>query len=131
MRILMLTDVFFPRINGVSTSIQLFRKTLIKMGHEVTLIAPDYRGQKHDDDIFRVPSRKVILDPEDRLMSRKYIAHLTPDLRTMDFDLIHIQTPFVAHYAGKKLADKLGIPCIESYHTFFEEYLYHYFPTAG
>lgn len=128
MRILMITDVFFPRINGVSTSIQLFRKTLVKMGHEVTLIAPDYRAQRHDDDIFRVPSRKVILDPEDRLMSRKYIARLIPDLRTMDFDLIHIQTPFVAHYAGKQLAEELDIPCVESYHTFFEEYLYHYFP---
>jgi glycosyltransferase involved in cell wall biosynthesis len=41
---------------------------------------------------------------------------------------VHIQTPFVAHYAGIKIAKQLNLPCIESYHTLFEEYLYHYIP---
>jgi hypothetical protein len=40
MRILMLSDVYFPRINGVSTSIQTFRRQLAALGHEVLLIAP-------------------------------------------------------------------------------------------
>ncbi|MBK8896435.1 MAG: glycosyltransferase, partial [Candidatus Competibacteraceae bacterium] len=44
------------------------------------------------------------------------------------FDLIHVQTPFVAHYAGLRLARRLGVPCLETYHTFFEEYLFHYLP---
>lgn len=42
MRILMLSDVYFPRINGVSTSIQTFAQELINLGHTVTLIAPAY-----------------------------------------------------------------------------------------
>jgi len=132
MRILMITDVYFPRINGVSTSIKLFRQTLLAMGHEVTLIAPDYADQADEqipeDNIIRVPSSKVILDPEDRMMSRKFIAKLLPGLKAQDFDLLHIQTPFIAHYEGVKLAKELGIPSVETYHTFFEEYLYHYFP---
>ena len=37
-----------------------------------------------------------------------------------------IQTPFVAHYAGVALAHKLGLPAVATYHTLFEEYLYHY-----
>jgi glycosyltransferase involved in cell wall biosynthesis len=41
---------------------------------------------------------------------------------------VHIQTPFVAHYAGLELARRLGVPAIESYHTYFEEYLHHYVP---
>jgi glycosyltransferase involved in cell wall biosynthesis len=49
-------------------------------------------------------------------------------LRGEHYDLIHIQTPFVAHYLGTKLSRLLGIPCIETYHTFFEEYLHHYIP---
>ena len=28
MRILMVSDVYFPRVNGVSTSIETFRRTL-------------------------------------------------------------------------------------------------------
>jgi 1,2-diacylglycerol 3-alpha-glucosyltransferase len=34
----------------------------------------------------------------------------------------------VAHYLGIKLSRLLDIPCIETYHTFFEEYLHHYIP---
>ena len=134
MRILMITDVYFPRINGVSTSIKLFRQTLLSMGHEVTLIAPDYVTQPDqqdlDEHIIRVPSRRVILDPEDRMMSKKYILSLLSNLKVQNFDLVHIHTPFVAHYAGLKLAKGMGVPCIETYHTFFEEYLYHYFSYA-
>jgi glycosyltransferase involved in cell wall biosynthesis len=43
-------------------------------------------------------------------------------------DVVHIHTPFVAHYAGARFARKAGIPCIATYHTFFEEYLHHYVP---
>jgi glycosyltransferase involved in cell wall biosynthesis len=41
---------------------------------------------------------------------------------------VHIHTPFVAHYAGVALARRLGLPVIETYHTFFEEYFHHYAP---
>ena len=44
------------------------------------------------------------------------------------FDLVHIQTPFVAHYRGLELARRFGVPAVETYHTFFEEYLFHYVP---
>jgi 1,2-diacylglycerol 3-alpha-glucosyltransferase len=43
-------------------------------------------------------------------------------------DLVHIHTPFVAHYAGTRFARMHGLPCVATYHTFFEEYLHHYVP---
>ena len=45
MRILFITDVFFPRVNGVSTSLQTFWRELEALGHEVKIIAPDYGQQ--------------------------------------------------------------------------------------
>jgi hypothetical protein len=76
MRILMLSDVYFPRVNGVSTSIQTFRADLRELGTEVTLVAPQYptaAGEDatgHGDEfLLRIPSRAVPLDPEDRAMS--------------------------------------------------------------
>jgi len=128
MRILMISDVYFPRINGVSTSTQIFRDELIHRGHKVTLIAPHYPNCTEDEDIIRIPSRRVLFDPEDRMMKRDEITALLPTLQQEKFDLLHIQTPFVAHYLGVKLAAALNIPCVESYHTFFEEYLFHYVP---
>ena len=130
MRILMVSDVFFPRVNGVSTSIQTFLRELTSQGHEVTLIAPDYDQVGIEDDlksdIIRIPSRRVPMDPEDRMMQMSYITALVDELRERKFDLIHIHTPFIAHYAGLRLAKALVLPVVESYHTYFEEYLYNY-----
>jgi 1,2-diacylglycerol 3-alpha-glucosyltransferase len=130
LRILMISDVYFPRINGVSTSIQTFRRELGCLGHESWLIAPWYPERCDDDDatIHRIPSRGVPRDPEDRMMRRSAIRRLLPRLREADFDVVHIQTPFLAHYAGLEIAGKLGLPVVETYHTYFEEYLYHYVP---
>jgi 1,2-diacylglycerol 3-alpha-glucosyltransferase len=130
-RVLMISDVYFPRINGVSTSIQTFRRSLHEAGHETLLIAPDYPGRNRIDEapeILRVPSRQVPRDPEDRMMIPSAVRALKPALNEREFDLVHIQTPFVAHYQGLHLANWLRIPAIESYHTYFEEYLHHYVP---
>jgi hypothetical protein len=44
------------------------------------------------------------------------------------WDVIHIHTPFRAHQIGVALARRTGVPTVESYHTFFEEYAAHYLP---
>jgi glycosyltransferase involved in cell wall biosynthesis len=123
----MISDVYFPRVNGVSTSIRTFRRELETLGHQVFLIAPEY-GEPSEDEhgIMRIPSRVVYVDPEDRMMRFGKVMSLEHRLRELEPDLIHIQTPFIAHYAGVKLARKLGVPTVLSYHTYFEEYLFYY-----
>lgn len=129
MNILFVSDVYFPRINGVSTSIQTFRRELRALGHHVTLMAPDYYSPSDDEsEILRIPSRYLPMDPEDRMMKFSEAMRHLGDLRAGMFDVVHIHTPFVAHYLGLKLARVLRVPCVETYHTFFEEYLYHYIP---
>ncbi|WP_114973609.1 glycosyltransferase [Rhodoferax ferrireducens] len=129
MKILFISDVYFPRVNGVSTSIETFRHNLASLGHTVHLIAPDYLAPSADEtDILRVPARQLPFDPEDRLMSYRWVMTHLERWRGEHYDIIHIQTPFVAHYLGTKLSRLLGIPCVETYHTFFEEYLHHYVP---
>ena len=139
LHVLMVSDVYFPRINGVSTSIQTFRAELARLGIRVTVVAPDYPATDIAADALasnvRLPSRAVPLDPEDRLMQWSSVADLdrllagaVPPRNTAshDVDLVHVQTPFAAHYGGLRLARKRGIPCIATYHTHFEEYLFHY-----
>ncbi len=130
MRILMISDVYFPRVNGVSTSIQTFRTDLLAHGHRCVLVAPAYPAGCADDGeaMIRIHSRAVPRDPEDRMLSRARLLALTDQLRRERFDLVHIQTPFVAHYAGIELARRLALPVVESYHTYFEHYLQHYVP---
>ena len=131
--ILLISDVYFPRVNGVSTSIKTFTEQLQKLGHTVHLIAPDYGINTEDETlgekwITRVPARSIYFDPEDKLMKYADVLRLLPALMRKKFDLVHIHTPFIAHFAGLKIAKKLGVPVIETYHTFFEDYLHHYLP---
>lgn len=127
----MISDVYFPRINGVSTSIQTFRRCLQQADHETVLIAPRYPAaplNESEPGILRIDSRAVPRDPEDRMMKSGSVRALFAELRARRFDIVHIQTPFVAHYLGLELARLLDVPAVETYHTHFEEYLHHYVP---
>lgn len=129
MRILYVSDVYFPRVNGVSTSIQTFRRELARRGHDSTLVAPEYpAAYPAEPGVVRVASRYLPLDPEDRAMRLRALRGVESALAGERFDLVHVQTPFLAHYSGLRLARRLGVPCVATYHTLFEEYLHHYVP---
>lgn len=135
LRVLFVSDVYFPRVNGVSTSIRTFRTDLSAAGVESVLVAPAYAVNSipsampagDDEPLLRVPSSGVPGDPEDR---RMHWAALRRALESLSgrFDLVHVQTPFLAHYAGVGFARRHGLPVIATYHTLFEEYLHHYVP---
>ncbi len=131
LRVLYISDVYFPRINGVSTSIQTFRHELAGLGHATTLVAPAYESPHAEErGVIRVASRRVPFDPEDRAMRWAELVRTGDGLARDGFDLVHIQTPFMAHYAGVRLARRWRVPCVATYHTLFEEYLHHYVPFA-
>jgi 1,2-diacylglycerol 3-alpha-glucosyltransferase len=128
MRVLMVSDVYFPRVNGVSTSIQTFRHDLAALGCETWLVTPQYpQGWDDDARVLRQPSRYLAFDPEDRMMKPRATLAACLELAG-HVDVLHVQTPFVAHHVGLKAARRLGVPTVETYHTFFEEYLHHYLP---
>ena len=130
MRVLFISDVYFPRVNGVSTSIRTFRQDLANYGVETVLVAPRYATSGPGDEygLLRVASGGVPRDPEDRRMRWGAVMRTLDTLPRDEFDVVHIHTPFIAHYAGARFARRAGIPCVATYHTFFEEYVHHYVP---
>ena len=138
MNLLMLSDVYFPRVNGVSTSIRTFAESLSGMGHRVTLVVPEYGphsgegkyGAKGAYEIIRLAARRIFFDPEDFLIRAAALKAVLPHLAARHWDVIHIHTPFRAHQLGVRLAKKTGRPTVETYHTFFEEYVANYVPWA-
>lgn len=127
MRVLMVSDVYFPRVNGVSTSIETFRRKLAGEGVETRLVVPRYGDEPEEPGIIRVAGRPVPGDPEDRVVHWRAM-HRAVGEAAADCDLVHIQTPFVAHYAGLAAARRHDLPVLATYHTLFEEYLQHYAP---
>jgi 1,2-diacylglycerol 3-alpha-glucosyltransferase len=150
MRVLKVSDVYFPRVNGVSTSIETFRRDLTALGHEVDLVAPRYaatggatavpapvvagaestaaESTVGESQIIRVPARAVPLDPEDRVMSWSGLKAALLRVGGRKYDVVHIHTPFLAHYAAVRFAREFKLPVVATYHTLFEEYLHHYVP---
>jgi glycosyltransferase involved in cell wall biosynthesis len=127
-RVLMLSDVYFPRVNGVSTSIQTFRRDLADLGCETLLIAPRYPEPRVDEPgVMRVASRYLPFDPEDRVMIRRDFRRVAASIDRLP-DIVHVQTPFRAHYWGAWLARRWGARLVVSYHTYFEHYFHHYLP---
>jgi 1,2-diacylglycerol 3-alpha-glucosyltransferase len=130
MRVLFVSDVYFPRVNGVSTSIRTFRADLAQAGVETELVAPEYPGAPpdHEPGILRVPSGSVPRDPEDRRFFSRPLRRVMSAELASRVDLVHIHTPFFAHYAGVRFARTYGLPVVATCHTFFEDYLHHYLP---
>jgi glycosyltransferase involved in cell wall biosynthesis len=130
MRVLFVSDVYFPRVNGVSTSIRTFRADLAQLGVETLLVTPAYPGAERDADpsILRVPSGGVPRDPEDRRFLGGPLKRVLDRELASRVDLVHIHTPYIAHYAGCRFAREHGLPVVATYHTFFEDYLHHYVP---
>ena len=126
MQTLILSDVYFPRVNGVSTSIQTITRELRALGDTVFTIAPDYPGAAPEPGLIRIASHRVPFDPEDRRMRYGDTVAAGERIENTLIDLIHIQTPFIAHYAGLELGRRRGLPVIATYHTLFGEYLHHY-----
>jgi len=131
-RVLFISDVYFPRVNGVSTSIRTFRQDLAVQDVHTRLVAPHYDSPPdaapEEQGVLRVPAARVPRDPEDRRMRWRALTRALDALPASEFDLVHIHTPFLAHYAGVRFARRANIACLATYHTFFEEYLHHYVP---
>lgn len=127
LRVLMVSDVYLPRINGVSSSIASFRAALPAHGVTVRLVVPRYGDEADEAGIVRVAGRSVPGDPEDRLV-RWRAMHAAVAREAASCDLVHTHTPFVAHYAAAAAARACRLPLVSTYHTLFEEYLQHYVP---
>lgn len=129
MRVLMLSDVALPRVNGVSTSIDVTRRQLHALGLQTRLIAPDYaphQDQPGDPGTVRVAGRRLPFDPEDRLMHRADLLKAARRVVEQGCDLVHVHTPFQAHAVGVRLAREARLPLVETFHTHFEDYAEQY-----
>ena len=125
MNIGIFTDSFTPEINGVVTSIQLLTSNFQKMGHEVFIFAPN-NGLKIEHSTQNYTNRYpsiLILGKQFRL-AIPLIKSL--DVKKLNLDIIHIQTPGPIGIAGIKIAKKLKIPLVYTYHTRIERYAQYY-----
>jgi 1,2-diacylglycerol 3-alpha-glucosyltransferase len=124
LRIGLLTDVFLPDQNGVSTSVLLLQRELRRRGHRAVIVAPrfpDYFDPETLHGVVRLPS---MVHPA---LPRQRLAFPTRRRLSGQFDLIHTHTPGAIGFWGARLAKRWDIPHISTFHTHLEHYA-HYIP---
>jgi glycosyltransferase involved in cell wall biosynthesis len=129
LKIALVTDTYFPRINGVATSTQIFAEEFAKLGHEVHIYAPAFPNSIDDSEnfkVYRFPSMYLFFDPEDRLGLPNKDKKLVQQFIDNKYDIVHTQTPFTIGGPAVKWARKSGAKVVHTYHTLFAAYTEHY-----
>jgi glycosyltransferase involved in cell wall biosynthesis len=129
MNIGMFTDIYRPAINGVTRSIDTLKTSLEARGHTVYIFAPSVRNHPKEERVIRLPSIKR-LSPKEIPLGLAYVPFLTDKVRELELDIIHTHLPFFVGGLGYRIAKKLSIPKIHTYHTHLTEYA-HYSPVPG
>lgn len=111
MRLLIVTDAWFPQINGVVRTLSTTRDKLLELGHQVDVLAPD-----------RFKSLPCPTYPEIRL------ALCTPGsvgriIEALAPEAVHIATEGPLGWACRSWLRRHGLPFTSSFHTLFPQYL--------
>lgn len=130
MRIAIVSDCYWPRVNGVTVSVQSYAEQLLKLGHEVLLLCPSYPASWGDVPrevwVKRLHSGNNLASNEDRLVSLDAFPTLFRALDRFNPDVIHINTEFTANIAARSYAKARGYPILVTSHTDWEDYICNY-----
>lgn len=117
----MVTDQHAESLGGVQVSLRIQRKFLARMGHRMTIVAPElHRPYEPDDSYINQPSRPITKDREyglswpgkraDRFV-RSALQHLP------QVDVVHIQGDFWGALTGYRIARWLRVPVVHTMHN--------------
>jgi len=126
MKIAFFTESYKPYISGVTVSVDILARELRKLGHKAYIFAPHYKGHKDSDrDVFRFPSSPTFY-PGFRL-ALPFSRKIMKEIPKLGIEVIHSHSPFQLGLLGRRLARKMKIPFVYTFHTLFDQYL-HYVP---
>ncbi|MDR0777949.1 MAG: glycosyltransferase [Methanomassiliicoccaceae archaeon] len=126
MRIAMITDSYYPTRDGVVTSITLAKEGLEKLGHDVTVVAPDPGKEKRMEGVRYFPS--IQFKSYQGYYVPVYPSNKAEIIRSIDPDVIHIHGIAVMALKGLIAAKNQKIPTVLTYHTMVEDTIDFYSP---
>jgi glycosyltransferase involved in cell wall biosynthesis len=132
LRVGLFTESYDPVINGVSTSVKTLAIELNALHHNPVVVAPGFPGFWDDDtdgiEVRRLPSWHTAFN-HGNPFAYPPVGPTPSALRKLSMDVVHTHQPFGIGLHGKRLARKLNIPLVSTFHTLYTEYV-HYFPFA-
>ncbi len=111
-RVVIVTDAWFPQVNGVVRTLHTLGMTLTAMDQEVIHVTPDH---------FRTAPCPTYPEIRLALMPRRKVARLIEAAQPC---AIHIATEGPLGLAARQYCRKRGLPFTTAYHTRFPEYIH-------
>jgi glycosyltransferase involved in cell wall biosynthesis len=138
----MFTDAYWPRVNGVTVSVDTFSRALTRIGHEIMIVCADYPDSESGGTlssgksaigpdpfkIVRVPSMPAIISKEDRLAKFFKWFWVAKQVELFRPDIIHVNTEFIIAEFGFLYGKIYNLPVVYTFHTMWEDYIANYFP---
>ena len=116
MRVAIVSESFFPQVNGVSNTVRHVADRLLERGHEVLIVAPGpglpvYRS-------VRVVRVRSVAMPRHRTFSVGLPdAAVERALGEFRPDVVHLASPIALGAVGLRAARRLGVPTVAVYQT--------------
>ena len=118
-------DSYPPTVDGVARVTFAYCETLSEMGHAAYYIAPK------DSDAPDYPFLNTILSPSVKFPTEQWNVGLPAlgfkyqkNLREIPFDIVHAQSPFIAGHEALRIAKKLNVPLVSTFHSkYYDDFL--------
>lgn len=117
MKIGIFTDTYFPTVNGVTFTIDLWKRKLEERGYEIHVYYPagKYSPGPNEHPLGSMEFRAY----KDYRIAVPFVLAKT----ARDLDIVHIHGLFSLAIAGLGVSRKYGIPRMLTYHTPADEYM--------
>ena len=118
-------DSYPPTLDGVARVTFSYCETLGKMGHAAYYIAPK------NPDAPDYPFLNTILSPGAKIPTEQWRVGLPAlgfkyrkSLKEIPFDIVHAQSPFIAGHEAMRIAKKLNVPLVSTFHSkYYDDFL--------
>jgi glycosyltransferase involved in cell wall biosynthesis len=125
MRVTLVTETYLPQVNGVSRTLGQLVRHLGDRGDSVQLVHPDYGLASISDRTCLVRSLTLPFYQELHLPLPPF-GRVHQAIERFRPDLVHIATEATLGLSVLRLARRLRIPTVSSFHTNFDQYSDHY-----
>ena len=127
MNIAVFTDTYYPKIDGIVSSIINSTNELANKGHKIIIFAPKYQKAEtiklHPNiEVYRSFSFSSLSYAEVKI-SVPNIVKIMKKIKQFKPDIIHIHTPFIIGLLGIFCSKAYEVPSIGTYHTILSEQL--------
>ena len=129
MKILITTDLYATKTNGVVTSIRNLTEELQKKGHEIRILTVSETLKSHkSENVYYIKSLPLDVVYPDIRMPVYYHHRYIRELIEWKPDVIHSQCEYFSYHFASYISKKTGAPIVHTYHTLYEQYVTYVLP---